>query len=53
MLPPPKTPKHVHGWYPQVCEFTAGRVLVGHSLNKDLRVLMLSHPHKDIRDTAK
>jgi RNA exonuclease 4 len=29
------------------------RTLVGHGLSKDLRVLMLSHPRKAIRDTAK
>jgi RNA exonuclease 4 len=36
-----------------VCELLSGRVVVGHSLNKDLKVLLLSHPRKDIRDTAK
>jgi len=37
----------------QVCELLTGRVVVGHSLNKDLKVLLLSHPRKDIRDTAR
>jgi RNA exonuclease 4 len=36
-----------------VAELLDGRVLVGHNLTKDLAVLMLSHPRKDIRDTAK
>lgn len=30
-----------------------GRVLVGHSIENDLRVLLLSHPKKDTRDTAR
>jgi RNA exonuclease 4 len=30
-----------------------GRVLVGHSLSKDMKVLMLGHPRRDVRDTAK
>jgi hypothetical protein len=30
-----------------------GRTLVGHGLSKDLKVLLLSHPRKNIRDTAK
>lgn len=37
----------------QVSELLTGRVVVGHSINKDLKVLLLSHPRKDIRDTAK
>ncbi len=37
----------------QVHELLAGRVVVGHSINKDFKVLLLSHPHKDIRDTAR
>lgn len=36
-----------------VAALLKGRTLVGHGLSKDLRVLMLSHPRKDIRDTAK
>jgi RNA exonuclease 4 len=30
-----------------------GRVLVGHAVRNDLSVLMLSHPKRDIRDTAR
>lgn len=36
-----------------VTELLQGRVLVGHGLKKDLSVLMLSHPRKNMRDTAK
>ncbi|KAG0456467.1 hypothetical protein HPP92_024255 [Vanilla planifolia] len=36
----------------KVAEFIKGRVLVGHALRNDLKVLLLSHPKKDIRDTA-
>lgn len=37
----------------QVAAMAAGRVLVGHQLSKDLKVLLLSHPRKDLRDTAR
>jgi hypothetical protein len=37
----------------RVAKMVEGRTLVGHSLSKDLKVLLLSHPRKDIRDTAK
>lgn len=30
-----------------------GRVLVGHALENDLSALLLDHPRKDIRDTAR
>jgi len=33
-------------------EILRGRILVGHALKNDLRVLRLSHPHRDIRDTS-
>ena len=33
--------------------FLGGRVLVGHAIKKDLEVLMLSHPRRDIRDTSR
>jgi RNA exonuclease 4 len=36
-----------------VCKILQGRVLVGHALSHDLDVLFLSHPRKDIRDTAR
>lgn len=37
----------------QVAEILHGRTLVGHDIKHDLAVLRLSHPRKDIRDTAK
>eukprot|EP00250_Pteridium_aquilinum_P002372 c12569_g1_i1 orf=53-994(+) len=36
----------------EVAELLKGRVLVGHSLRNDLKIMYLSHPKKDIRDTA-
>lgn len=37
----------------QVAQLLRGRILVGHDLRHDLEVLMLDHPRKDIRDTAR
>lgn len=37
----------------QVSEIIGGRILIGHDIKHDLEVLMLSHPARDIRDTAK
>lgn len=37
----------------QVAQFIEGKILVGHALKNDLRVLMLGHPRKDTRDTSK
>ncbi|POS78489.1 RNA exonuclease 4 [Diaporthe helianthi] len=37
----------------QVSQLLQTRILVGHDLKHDLHVLMLDHPRKDIRDTAK
>ncbi|XP_062195494.1 uncharacterized protein LOC133898780 [Phragmites australis] len=51
-------PKHMNKakefWIVQkeVAELIKGRVLVGHALHNDLKVLLLSHPKKDIRDTS-
>lgn len=54
------TPAHLHS--PQavpfeeaqkrVCEVLKRKVLVGHALHNDEKVLLLSHPKKDTRDTA-
>ncbi|KAF5827595.1 hypothetical protein DUNSADRAFT_362, partial [Dunaliella salina] len=30
-----------------------GRLLVGHGLSNDLKAMMLDHPRKDTRDTAR
>ena len=37
----------------EVSDILLGRVLVGHALHHDLRVLFLDHPRKDVRDTSK
>jgi RNA exonuclease 4 len=37
----------------RVAALVAGRVLVGHSLSGDLKALLLSHPRKLVRDTAR
>eukprot|EP00741_Cyanophora_paradoxa_P008434 tig00001310_g8161.t1 len=37
----------------RVAELIKGRVLVGHALHNDLSVLLLPHPKRDTRDTAK
>ncbi|KAK1416744.1 hypothetical protein QVD17_25860 [Tagetes erecta] len=36
----------------EVAEMIKGKILVGHALRNDLKALLLSHPKKDIRDTA-
>ncbi|KAK3116821.1 3'-5' exonuclease [Teratosphaeriaceae sp. CCFEE 6253] len=36
-----------------VAKLLDGRVLVGHALGNDLRVLLLSHPKRDLRDTSR
>lgn len=37
----------------EVAHLLEGKVLVGHALKNDLDVLLLSHPKRDIRDTAR
>ncbi|XP_016052054.1 PREDICTED: RNA exonuclease 4 [Miniopterus natalensis] len=37
----------------EVAEMLKGRILVGHALHNDLKVLFLDHPKKRIRDTQK
>ncbi|KAJ8875063.1 hypothetical protein PR048_022953 [Dryococelus australis] len=37
----------------KVADVLDGRILVGHALSNDLKVLFLSHPRKRIRDTSK
>ncbi|NXG58401.1 REXO4 exonuclease, partial [Hemiprocne comata] len=37
----------------EVAEILNGRILVGHALHNDLKVLFLDHPKKKIRDTQK
>lgn len=36
----------------KVAELIKGRILVGHALHNDLKVLLLTHPKKDLRDTS-
>ena len=36
----------------EVSEMLQNRILVGHSIKNDLRVLFLDHPRKNIRDTS-
>ncbi|XP_043576589.1 RNA exonuclease 4 isoform X2 [Chiloscyllium plagiosum] len=37
----------------EVAEILEGRVLVGHAVHNDLKILFLDHPKKNIRDTQK
>ncbi|XP_071430227.1 RNA exonuclease 4 [Pithys albifrons albifrons] len=37
----------------EVADILQGRILVGHALQNDLKVLLLDHPQKKIRDTQK
>ncbi|XP_008798200.1 RNA exonuclease 4 [Phoenix dactylifera] len=36
----------------EVAELIKGRILVGHALHNDLKVLLLGHPKRDMRDTS-
>lgn len=52
-------PEHLHGAadfvnvQKQVADLLAGRIVIGHGLYNDFRVLMLSHPRRFTRDTSK
>ena len=37
----------------EVADLIQGRLLVGHALHHDLKVLFLDHPKKMIRDTSR
>ncbi|XP_054624552.1 RNA exonuclease 4 isoform X2 [Dunckerocampus dactyliophorus] len=37
----------------EVAEILKGRIVVGHALHNDLKILLLDHPKKKIRDTQK
>lgn len=37
----------------EVAEILQGRIVVGHALHNDLKILLLDHPKKKIRDTQK
>ncbi|KAJ0985980.1 hypothetical protein J5N97_004336 [Dioscorea zingiberensis] len=36
----------------EVADMIKGRVLIGHALHNDLKVLLLSHPKREMRDTS-
>ena len=36
-----------------VAQLLEGRILIGHAIRKDLAVMMLGHPQRDIRDTSR
>lgn len=52
-------PKDLHNGEPfetvqkEVAEILQGRILVGHALKNDLKVLLLSHPRRSVRDTSR
>ena len=52
-------PKDLHDGEPfetvqkEVAEILQGRILVGHALRNDLKVLFLSHPRRSVRDTSR
>lgn len=52
-------PKDLHNGEPfetvqkEVAEILRGRILVGHALKNDLKVLFLSHPRWSVRDTSR
>jgi RNA exonuclease 4 len=52
-------PKHMHGArgfeevQAQVAELMEGRILVGHDIRHDLQALLLEHPARLVRDTAR
>ncbi|XP_062867618.1 RNA exonuclease 4 [Trichomycterus rosablanca] len=37
----------------EVAQILKGRILVGHAIHNDLKILLLDHPKKNIRDTQK
>ncbi|XP_076850487.1 RNA exonuclease 4 [Brachyhypopomus gauderio] len=37
----------------EVAQILEGRILVGHAIHNDLKILLLDHPKKNIRDTQK
>ena len=36
-----------------VAKLLDGKILIGHSVRKDLNVMLLGHPHRDLRDTSR
>ncbi|XP_071723610.1 RNA exonuclease 4-like [Rutidosis leptorrhynchoides] len=47
-----KKAKDIRDVQQKVADLIKGRILVGHALRNDLKALLLTHPKKDLRDTA-
>lgn len=45
--------ENVHLVQREVSEILQGRIVVGHAIHNDLKILLLDHPKKKIRDTQK
>ncbi|XP_004080377.1 RNA exonuclease 4 [Oryzias latipes] len=48
-----KNGEDVHVVQKEVAEILQGRIVVGHAIHNDLKILLLDHPKKHIRDTQK
>ncbi|XP_038592545.1 RNA exonuclease 4 isoform X3 [Micropterus salmoides] len=48
-----KDGEDVHTVQREVAEILQGRIVVGHAIHNDLKILLLDHPKKKIRDTQK
>ncbi|XP_035001245.1 RNA exonuclease 4 [Hippoglossus stenolepis] len=48
-----KDGEDVHTVQKEVAEILQGRIVVGHAIHNDLKILLLDHPKKKIRDTQK
>mmetsp|Transcript_26835 Transcript_26835/g.32929 ORF Transcript_26835/g.32929 Transcript_26835/m.32929 type:complete len:372 (-) Transcript_26835:523-1638(-) len=47
------TAMELHACRNMVGKLLKGKILIGHSLSNDLKALMLDHPRRDVRDTAR
>lgn len=47
------TAMELHACRNVVGKLLRGKILIGHSLSNDLKALMLDHPRRDVRDTAR
>lgn len=48
-----KDGEDIHTVQREVAEILQGRIVVGHAIHNDLKILLLDHPKKKIRDTQK
>ncbi|KAF6734721.1 RNA exonuclease 4 [Oryzias melastigma] len=48
-----KNGEDVHVVQKEVADILQGRIVVGHAIHNDLKILLLDHPKKHIRDTQK